>query len=415
MKKTMFLFALICCISVGGFAQKANVKKAYSKANATVDPDFDAAIELINEALHDETTKNDAKTWYTAGLVYDRQQEAELAKLSIGTSSDDFLIGESAMKAYTYYLKAYELDQLPNEKGKISPKYDKEIKEALCKFYNQMSLLNYGAKLYQEEDYKTAIKAFECHLSIPNLSLLENEKNRPQKDSVYYQASYWTAQVYYVSGDKENSARKFESIKDKGYEENQIHQFLYSIYLDNKDTVNYVRILKEGADRFPSEFFYLGTLINYYSQTGNIEQASDYLDQIIAKDNTNPVYYNAKGLMMQQLDRFDEAIACYDKALEIDPENVAALINRGIVVHTQAANLDKSALNIRNNRVLEEQIKAQAQEKYKESLKYFEKVYLIDSKNLENLKMLRALYFRFMGDKKYEGKYEEIDAIIKSL
>ena len=44
-----------------------------------------------------------------------------------------------------YFQKAYELDQLPNEKGKVKPKYTKDIKSILSA--NHVYLFN-GCLLY---------------------------------------------------------------------------------------------------------------------------------------------------------------------------------------------------------------------------------------------------------------------------
>ena len=51
-------------------------------------------------------------------------------------------MGEDALKAYKYYLKANELDQLPDEKGKVKPNkiYGGKIVENLCQSYAFMML-----------------------------------------------------------------------------------------------------------------------------------------------------------------------------------------------------------------------------------------------------------------------------------
>ena len=67
MKKSIFLAALVL-ISAGCFAQKANVSKARSLADAET-PDYAGARDAIAEALQNDETKDKADTWYVAGLI----------------------------------------------------------------------------------------------------------------------------------------------------------------------------------------------------------------------------------------------------------------------------------------------------------------------------------------------------------
>ena len=67
MKKSIFLAALVL-ISAGCFAQKANVSKARSLADAET-PDYAGARTAIAEALQNDETKDQANTWYIAGFI----------------------------------------------------------------------------------------------------------------------------------------------------------------------------------------------------------------------------------------------------------------------------------------------------------------------------------------------------------
>ena len=51
-------------------------------------------------------------------------------------------------------------------------------------------------------------------------------------------------------------------------------------------------------------------------------------------------YYN-KGIALRNLEKYDEAIACYDKAIELEPDNAAAYYNKGIALQKHG-NLDEA-------------------------------------------------------------------------
>jgi len=66
----------------------------------------------------------------------------------------------------------------------------------------------------------------------------------------------------------------------------------------------------------------------------NYARALEYYDIAldIEPDNLNAVIDN--GVTLQNLGRFNEALQMYEKALSIEGENLDALINKGSVLHT---------------------------------------------------------------------------------
>jgi len=65
-------------------------------------------------------------------------------------------------------------------------------------------------------------------------------------------------------------------------------------------------------------------------QLGNYNQAISYYDQVLEIDPNHLDALNNKGAVLLKLWRFEQAIPYFDKVLEIDPNNVSALINKGL-------------------------------------------------------------------------------------
>ena len=80
MRKTLLMAALVL-ISAGCMAQKANVNKAKSLILSET-PDYDQARQLIGAALANEETKNQANTWYVAGLS-GYQQDVQANRMAL--------------------------------------------------------------------------------------------------------------------------------------------------------------------------------------------------------------------------------------------------------------------------------------------------------------------------------------------
>ncbi|MBP9039730.1 MAG: tetratricopeptide repeat protein [Paludibacteraceae bacterium] len=408
MKRLFLTVTVACCIFAVGNA-RSNISTAKDLA-LRESPDFEGAKEAINAALQDPETKDKAETWYVAGLVYEKIAEAETNKQMLGRQPDVATQGEAALKSYEYYLPAYKKDFIPNAKGKVKPKYARKIEESIRYYYNQGIIVNYGIHVYNERNYERAIDAFETHTAIPDLEMIKNSKNPIIKDSIYNQIKYHTAACASIIEDNQKAAAIYEEIKDKGYEGNRIHQFLYDIYSREKDTVNFVRTLKEGHEKYPEEQFFLGNLINYLIFNGKVDEGLAYLDEAIKNNPNNAEYYYVKGSVMEVLDKLDDAVTFFDKALSINPNLSAAWGRKGAIIMKTAMKMEENAANIKDPQLYNKE-KANADAKFKEALPLFEKAVELNPEDIDNLKLLRGLYYRFKDTEKYEEINERINAL----
>lgn len=153
--KRVLLTVALCVAASASFAQKKVVNEAQSIAKGS-NADFGEARTLIKGALENPETKDDAKTWYVAGFIEDQQFNAERAKQILGQQPNEPVMYEALYGILPYFQKAYELDQLPNEKGKVKPKYTKDIKSILSA--NHVYLFNGGAYYFDKQEYKKSIR-----------------------------------------------------------------------------------------------------------------------------------------------------------------------------------------------------------------------------------------------------------------
>ncbi|MBI5146010.1 MAG: tetratricopeptide repeat protein [Thaumarchaeota archaeon] len=52
---------------------------------------------------------------------------------------------------------------------------------------------------------------------------------------------------------------------------------------------------------------------------GNFEDALAYFEQALLLSQNDPDIWNQKGAALRSLGRYDEALECFNKSLEIDP------------------------------------------------------------------------------------------------
>ena len=404
MKKV--ILAIILAVSVTGtYAQKKNVTKAKNKALMEV-PDFKGAREDIKPALTDSITKNQALTWYVAGTIGYKENEAELKKQMLGQKFDADVKGKAIMESYEYFLKAYELDGLPNAKGKIKPKFQKDIKAKIKEYYTtQANLVAYGAHLFEKKDYPATVKVFETYLGIPALPMMNGEL---KPDSTFYMIKYYTAIAATNAEMSDKAISYYEDLKDDGYEELIVHQLLYEEYLKKKDTVNFVKTLKAGFEKFPNEPWFLQNLINYYIFSNQAKDAIVYLNAAIKRDPNKAEYQYIKGNLDENMGNLEDARKAFDKAIELDPTQADAYAGIGRLIYNKGVAMADAANEIKDNK-LYNAAKKKADAVFAESIPFFKKAAELKPAEMEYKRTLKNIYYRLKMDKEYEAVDKEMN------
>ncbi len=403
MKKIILSMLLVMAVTTT-FAQKANVSKAKNKALMET-PDFTGARELIKLALEDPTTKDESGTWNIAGLIGYKENEALSNKQLLGQKVDADVKGKAIIESYDYYIKAYELDGLPDAKGKIKAKLQKDIKLKIKEYYVQnQNLIAYGAHLFENKKYEETIKVFDIYLGIPKLPMMADEI---KLDSNYYMIKYYNAIAATNAEKSEKAIQLYKELSNEGYQELQVHQLLYEEYFKMKDTVNYVKVLKAGFEKFPQEAWFLQNLINYYIFTNQSKDALIYLNNAIEREPSIAQYYYVKGNLTESMGLSEEARAAFDKSLELDPKYADSYAGIGRLKYNQAVKMSDKANEIKDNK-LYNAAKDKADLVFKESIPFFKKAAEINPKEMEYKRTLKTLYYRLQMDKEFDAVQKEM-------
>jgi len=406
MKKIILSLFLVISFTLS-FAQKANVSKAKNKA-LMESPDFAGAREAIKLALNDSTTKNLAETWYVAGLIGNKENEALYQKALLKMPFDTLVKGKALMESYDYFVNAVKLDQLPDAKGKVKLRYSKDIKGYLKDYYTvQQNLIAYGAYQFEKKNFEGAVKTFEAFLEIPKMPLMNNEL---KMDSTYNMITYYTAAAAANAKLHDKAISIYEGLKDKKYETKSVYQSLYQEYVEKKDTANFVKTLKEGTDLFPADVWFLQNLINYYIFSGKTKEALDYLDKAIEREPNLAHYRYVKGNLDESLGNIDEALLAFDKAIELEPTMADAYAGKGRLYFNKAVKMSDAANKIKDNRLYNIESK-KVDDAFRISLPFFKKAAELNPKEVEFKKTLKTLYYRLKMDAEFEAVKKEIDAM----
>lgn len=429
MKKVLFSVAL-ALVAGFSFAQEKNVKEAKSIANE-MNPDFAKAEQLINEALTNPETKDQAETWNVAGTIQRRKSEKEMEKAYLQKPYDKMLIYNAALDMCKYFQKCDELAQVPDAKGKIKNKYRKPNAATIKS--ERANLVNGGIEYYNQfidvekqgsDDKTLGKKALECfgmYIDVASAPMMASE-NLLQTDTLMGQVAYFACLTAVKVGDYASVAKYAPyGADDKEYGKFTM-EFNSTALKELGKTDEWVASLKDGLQKYPDHQFFFGHLIDYYSNNNKYDEAMQFADEMLAKDPKNTFYLYVKGYLCQSqyadlkskqkeaeaTATLDKAIEFYKQTIEIDANYAEAYSNLGLIYCVKAQDFsEKAASDINDPNYAKDQETLKGF--YKEAQPYYEKARALkpDNKDLWMQGLYRVYYNLNMGD-----EFKEIESLM---
>lgn len=407
MKKTLLTASLLLLSATLSFGQKALVDQAWSLAKKSEKPDFKTARNTIKQALEGESAE-DVKAWYVAGNIEQRFYEKENEQAQFGMAAKEAEMDLALENGYKYYRKAVALDTLPNAKGKVKPKYIKNIQKDLLA--NSDGYINAGVRYFNAQEYMKAYEMWNIFIEIRDLPFMAPVAKDMPADSIYAMLEYNAALAALNSGDDELTLKALLRAKGNGYEQNNVYKFIVGQYEAAKDTANLIAILNEGNELFSNldvvatrpdgstftqkENYYSLRLINLYIASNDYNKAIDVLNAVVANDPENPELWNVKGQLLEAQGDVTGAIECFEKALNMQPNFALALGNMGRMYFNQAVEKNNElSEKITNTAEFNAAKEAEVLPLYRQALPYYEKAHQIDANEREYMVALRSIYY----------------------
>jgi len=231
--------------------------------------------------------------------------------------------GDALAEAAKAYAKAYEL-------GAKEADVDAKLQE-IVNHYNSAA---YSA--YTLGDYARASKLFAGAAEVSYMAPC----SKPADDSAF-NAGLTAASV----GDNDTALKYYQICLSRDYGENgDIYARISDIYGKMGDTAKQKSILEEGFAKYPENQSILIGLINY-AEANNEDPnyVLSLLDKAKVNDPTNASIWGVEGNILAQMKRYDEAVAAFTKAIEIDPSYHYALYAWGKMWYDRAVEFQVAA------------------------------------------------------------------------
>lgn len=415
--KRFMMWALMAATATTTFAQEATVKEAKKLLGKS---DFDAAAKMLAPALTSNETLDKAAAWnLQSEIMYNKyttisakQMENQVKK--IDESTDTMGMYKAAVAAWEAVLKCDEFDQLPDAKGKVKMKYRSPAQTKYKNF--GVTLVQAGQFFYQKKDNKNAIDAWKKYLEMKQTSIFKEVADFP-KDSFYDDIVYYVAFLAYQEKDYPNAvkyASQLAAVPGKEDEANEILLFAKRETLKSKaDSLEYVDMVKKIHRANPESERYFNLLVEYYNSVSPAEKLA-WVEEEISVAPQNKMPWAIKGEAMMNSDKWDEAVAAFKKAIEIDPDWVPCLFNTGICLNSKAIALNDQLMDKKTMALTNENAE-KVKNVLREALIYLEKTRELDPDQLQT-KWGYPLYriYYSLGNKEKMAELEAIDPTLKN-
>lgn len=357
-------------------ADKAQKQMSFAKI------ELGKAKASIDLAAEHEETKNEAKTWHYYGIVY--------YKIAAYPEFND-LDPEALEKSLEAFAKIPALDpSYANDRSNLFDIYQ-HIQSITSNYFNK------GAVAYENGDYK---KAIDCYMSAYKSNLVIGQQDN-EALLIAAQIALYNAKDFVMVGDicSQLMANQYESAK--------VYQYLAAANGQLGNDEDMLKYINEGRAKFPEDENLVNEQINAYLKLQREAEIVDQIEEMAAKQTTNPIYYFILGTIYGNsesvLYNIDTALGYYQKALAIDPNHVDSYINIGSMYIDRSAALYNAANELGFDRESQKKydvMVAEAKGFDEQALPYVEKAYELVPDDGAIRQALRTLYVRLkMMDK----------------
>ena len=371
MKKVFLLLACASMMAVSAMAQVSVVKEAAKLVNSDDPDNLMKAITMLEPAMQNPETANDAQTWFLAGKAafsfYDKvsimKQMAEGQGKESPVPAD--MLAELLMGGFDYLQKALPLDSVKetnkdgsfkldkNGNPKIKTKYSKDITDILGAHIPDV--LTFANDCINKQNYSAAAKAYTAFFDLLDTDFAR-ASGRQLSPEEFAEMKFFQGFAQYYSKDFVNCYKNVSTAVAGGYTDNNALEYKSSALAN---------IIQEKID------------------AKDFAAAYDFIDNAITAEPGSSLLYDMKGFIVEVDKGTEAATPIYRKAVELDGSNADANYNLGRMLYNKANDLIMA-----NPDATTAQMVPLLQPIYEEALPYLRKAAELDENKASQVKYI---------------------------
>jgi tetratricopeptide (TPR) repeat protein len=397
MKIRIIHILILLMVCSGAFSQKKEISAARDWVKKG--KDLKKAEQSMQNLLKDSANHRNTKIW---GVLFEslrKQYEQGNEKLYLNQKYDTASLFNIASHMFTVMVTYDSIDVLPDKKGRVKIEYRKTNSALLNTL--RPNLYNGGLFFIRKQKYEEAYTLFNQYLNTASQPLFQSYQYA-EKDKTLPTASYWAMYCGYKMKDTTKVMRHAPLAMMDMVHHEMVMQYLSETYLQMGDTTNYVKMLKEGFELYPTTPFFYSHLVDYYSQERQWDKALELTNNALKADSSKLVYHVTKSSLLLNLGKYKESFAISDSLLQVNDSLPEAYLNAGLAKFNEGVTLNKTVHQSakRKNEILQY---------YREAMPYLETYRKMREDRIDNWGLpLYTIYLNLNMGK----QFDEIDKLM---
>ena len=342
--KKLIVAAMLVLGATSAFAGDSDALKAVMKAKTYAEAEALVKQNLGQFANDAEKAKAYNKLVDLSMKDFNDQQSIQQTNQLMKKNDpvDENVMNEGAYNALMNAIECYKYDQLPNAKGKVSPKFNGNASRV---WGARQQLVNAGQTAAQNNKADDVLKYWGAFLDTdaePLFASIDAKQKEGEKEYIG-QVALFAARYAYQAKDAARCEKYCDIAMTSEKEAKDALNLKLYVMKDGlktkEDSLNYVNKLKDLYAKDPSNEVMLDGLNSMYSALKMEKEQTELLDAAIAQDPKNFVALANKGMMYIQKNDADNAIKCLKQALEAKPDNVVVMTYLGACYNSKAGDI----------------------------------------------------------------------------
>ena len=406
MKKVM-LMAMLLVASATAFAGDSDALKAIMKSksyaeasellkanlaqladNAEKAKAYNHLVDLAMEQVQKET-----------GTIAENQLSIQMGNADKVKPYDTLSLADGICNAISNALECDKYDQLPDAKGKVKPKFNEKNAQRI--WIVRPNLVNIGQSAAQAGNDAGVLKYWGAFVDSGEEPFFAAQDHNAEKEYVG-QVAFFAGRYAFQAKEIERANKYFEVAKrDPQQKADAVNFQLYAMRTmlkTKEDSLGYINQLKQMYEQEPENDMILDGLNAMYEGLKDKAAQAALLDQHLAKYPNSFTALANKGLMAVNDNNAEEGAKWLRKASEAKPDNAVVWTYLGACLSVLAANATDNAQSVKY---------------YDEAIAAFDKAKELDpERNLANwgYNRYQAYYGRYGAD---DPKTKQAEADMK--